>query len=128
MGLDERGPFGGRAKEPHTSSITAPRLAERAGLANIRSHADQDQHVCRPPSTPMLNRFYLFYSSFSSSFFYLAMGSGGWAASLHRPNPSSGIYDPNQPPSVLGGSMVASMADQASQRPETVTCQGLFQA
>ena len=33
------------------------------------------QHVCRPPSTPMLNRFYLFYISlFSSPLFYLYLG------------------------------------------------------
>ena len=35
----------------------------------------QVQHVCRPTSTPMLNRFYLFYISlFSSPLFYLCMG------------------------------------------------------
>ena len=90
MGLDERGPFGGRAKEPHTSSITAPRLAERAGLANIRSHADQDQHVCRPPSTPMLNRFYLFYISlFSSPLFYLCMGCSSRHPLQHDRSPSN---------------------------------------
>ena len=33
------------------------------------------QHVCRPTSTPMLNRFYLFYISFfSSPLFYLYVG------------------------------------------------------
>ena len=33
------------------------------------------QHVCRPPSAPMLNRFYLFYISvFSSPLFYLYLG------------------------------------------------------
>ena len=32
-------------------------------------------HVCRPTSTPVLNRFYLFYSSFfSSPLFYLYLG------------------------------------------------------
>ena len=44
---------------------------------------------------------------------------------------SSRVFDPQQPRSALDGSigsMVTSMADRASQRPKTVTSQGLFQA
>jgi hypothetical protein len=76
-----------RGLSPHRRSL----FSDQTALGNnIRTHADQDQHWCRPPSAPMLNRVYLFYGSF----FHLSMGSGGWAASLHRPNLSSGIFAP----------------------------------
>jgi hypothetical protein len=59
-------------------SRSAGRGRESGGGTSLRSHADQDQHSCRPPSTPIGNRFYLrSISLFSfSSFFYLPMG--GW--------------------------------------------------
>jgi hypothetical protein len=64
--------------------------SDQTALANIRSHAEQDRHWCRPPSTPMLNRFYLFYISLcslllSSIYLWAIYGTGGWAASLHHP-------------------------------------------
>jgi hypothetical protein len=40
----------------------------------------------------------------------------------------SGIFDPRFRLTVVGGSMVASVADRASQRPKNGTSQGLFQA
>jgi hypothetical protein len=92
---------------PHCSLFS-----DQKALTNIRRRAEQDQHWCRSTSAPVLNRFYLVYSSVSS-FFYLSMGaSGGWAASLHRPNPSSGISDPRFRLTVTGGSVVASMANR----------------
>jgi hypothetical protein len=38
-------------------------------LTNLRTHADKVQHSRRPTSAPVLNRFYLFYISFSSSIY-----------------------------------------------------------
>ncbi len=64
-----RGP--GRALPSRSAGHRRERLV--AGV-NLRAHAEPVQHSCRTTSAPMLNRFYLFYSSFSSSFFYLPMG------------------------------------------------------
>ena len=55
----------------------APVVGRSAGgryerpTTNLRTHADQVQHWCRPTSTKMLNRYYLFYISFFSSSIYL---------------------------------------------------------
>jgi len=64
-----RGP--GRALPSRSAGHRRERLV--AGV-NLRTHAEPVQHSCRTTSAPMLTRFYLFYSSFSSSFFYLPMG------------------------------------------------------
>ena len=59
-------------------------LGGRIAPTNIRTHADVLQHSRRPTSAPVLNRYILFYRSFSSSFFfYLPMGYPS------RPHPSS---------------------------------------
>ena len=62
------------------------------------------QHVCRPPSTPVLNRFFLFYISlFSSPLFYLYLGY----PSRHPPqpdrSPSSHPRSSQELPGVVGG-------------------------
>jgi hypothetical protein len=61
---------------------------------NLRTHADQVQHPCRPPSASMLNRSYLFSISVFSSSIYVW---GTLAAPSLCPNEASrpsGIFAP----------------------------------
>jgi len=106
---------------------------------NISTRADLVQHSCRPTSAPMLNRYILFYSSFSSSFFYIFMGSGTrrccpsatvpssffyifLGSGTRRPSAqcpltpsfSSSDFQTPQPRLLAGGFLVASKADRQS--------------
>jgi hypothetical protein len=75
---------------PHRSSLFSDQTALGT---NIRSHADQDQHWCRPPSAPMLNRFYLF--------FFLLSIYGVWWLGRVSASPQSIVRDFRPPISRL---------------------------
>ena len=64
------------------SAACRSRARGRIAPTNLRTHADQVQHPRRPTSAPVRNRYILFYSSFSSSFFYLPMGTPRGPVSL----------------------------------------------
>jgi hypothetical protein len=64
-------PKGGAGGAESGAELPAPRSFTPRAPANLRTHADQVQHPCRPPSTPVLNRYILFSISFFSSSIYL---------------------------------------------------------
>jgi len=75
---------------PHRSSLFSDQTALGT---NIRTYADLSSALVSTSiganAEPVQSLLYICIL-FSS---LLSMGSGGWAASLHRPNPSSGIFD-----------------------------------
>ena len=100
---------GKRAGKPHgdrgwecdgRTGIKRPLTPPQEPLFRPDGSRHQHPHPCRPTSAlvstsiganaePVLSLLYIFIL-FSS---LLSMGSGGWAASLHRPNPSSRVFD-----------------------------------
>ena len=89
-----------RWKRTYPSPPRSSLFLEQTTRANIRSHADQDQQWCRPPSAPVRKRFYVLSMSFCSlrpSIYGVWWLGHVSSAADHRLCVTTGFYPPSDP-------------------------------